>query len=147
LVVFFLKEQPMRMISLPLFAALAGCATLSAPLPGPGSSNLRLAVGAAEAGVRGLVLGLPDPAALPDFAAASAALDAARVAVATDAIRSGADFGFALQAERAALGVTLKVCADGVERMAAADRAAAASYARGTFGLVCLAPLGVLAGR
>jgi hypothetical protein len=147
LVVFHFKEQPMRAFQLPLFAALAGCTTLSAPLAGPADTSLRLAVGAAEAGVRRLVLDLSDPAATPDFAATVAALDSARVAVATDAILSGADFGLALQAERAALGVTLAVCADGVGRMASAEPAAAAGYARGTFAFTCLAPLGVFGGR
>jgi hypothetical protein len=137
----------MRVFHLPLFAALAGCTTLSAPLPGPTDPALRPTVAAAEAAMRGLVLDLSDPAADPDFAGATVALDAARVAVLTDAIRMGADFGLAYQAERAALGVTLGVCADGVGRMAAAEPAAAAGYARGTFAFTCLAPLGVFAAR
>lgn len=138
----------MHLVHLPLLAALAGCTTLSAPQASLGlPTSLRLSVGAAEAGVRQLVLDLSDPAATPDFAATVAALDSARVAVATDAIVAGADFGFQLQAERAALGVTLAVCAEGVGRMAVADRAAAAGHARGTFAFTCLAPLGVFSAR
>jgi hypothetical protein len=137
----------MRVFHLPLFAALAGCTTLSAPLPGPGDGAVRLALGAAEAAVRQYVLGLADQAAAPDPAPARAALQAARVTVATEAVLSAADFGLAHQAERAALGVTLTICAEGVERMAAADRAGAEAYGRGTFAFTCLAPLGVFAGR
>jgi hypothetical protein len=137
----------MRFVYVPLFAALAGCTTLSAPLPGPADGAVRPLLAAAESGLRRLVLDLSDPVATPDFAAASLALDQARVAVMTDAIRSGADFGLAYQAERAALGVALGVCTDGVSRMAGAERATAAKYARGTFAFTCLVPLGVFAGR
>ncbi|MGL6044710.1 MAG: hypothetical protein ACRC1J_12375, partial [Sandaracinobacteroides sp.] len=135
----------------PLFAALAGCTTLSAPYSAPGSEPIRLLVQQSEGDLRKLLFDLADPAAVPAFAEISAGLDAARVAVATDAVLGaadfGADFGLALQAERAALGVTLKICADGVDRMAALGRADAASYARGTFAFTCLVPLGMFAAR
>jgi hypothetical protein len=137
----------MRAFHLPLFAALAGCTTLSAPYPAPGAEPVRLLVQQSETNLRKLVLSLSDPAAVPAFAEAAAGLDAARVAVATDAVLGGADFGLAVQAERAALGVTLAICADGVAKMAGADRAEAARYARGTFAFTCLGPLGVFAGR
>ncbi len=135
----------MRIVHLPLFAALAGCTTLAGPLPAPHDPLIRQVVGTAEAEVRRLVFGLADGAA-PDFAAALAALDQARVTVATASVLAGPEIGLAAQAERAALGVTLTVCSEGVKRMAAAPEAAAA-YARGTFGFSCVVPLGVFAGR
>lgn len=135
----------MRAFHLPLFAALAGCTTLSMPLPDAGDPDIRAAVGAAEAEVRGLVFGLSD-GKTPDFGAALAALDAARVTVATAAVLAGPEIGLAAQAERAALGVTLTVCAEGVKRMAAAPDTAA-GYARGAFSFTCVVPLGVFAGR
>jgi hypothetical protein len=137
----------MRPRYLPLFAVLAGCTTLSAPYPSAGAEPIRLLLQQSEADLRRLVRDLSDPAAVPAFAEVASGLDSARVAVATDAVLGAGDFGLALQAERAALGVTLKLCADGVDRMAAADRPAAAGYARGTFAFTCLVPLGVFAGR
>jgi hypothetical protein len=133
------------LLAAPLFSTLAGCTTLTAPLPGAHDPEIRAAAGAAEAQVRGLVFGLADGAA-PDFGAALAALDVARVTVATASVLAGPEIGLAAQAERAALGVTLTVCAEGVKRMAAAPKAAAA-YARGTFSFTCVVPLGVFAAR
>lgn len=135
----------MRAFHLPLFAALAGCTTLSAPLPDRNAPEIRAAVGAAEAEVRRLVFGLAD-GTTPDFAPALAALDTARVTVATSSVLAGPEIGLAAQTERAALGVTLTVCAEGVKRMAAAPETAA-TYARGTFSLSCVVPLGVFAAR
>jgi hypothetical protein len=135
----------MRAIHLPLFAVLAGCTTLGAPLPGPHDREIRDVVGTAEAAVRGLVFGLSDGSP-PDFGTALAALDAARVTVATASVLAGPEIGLAAQAERAALGVTLTVCAEGVKRMAAAP-GTAAGYARGTFSFSCVVPLGVFAAR
>ncbi len=135
----------MRVFQLPLLATLAGCATLAPALPGAHDPEIRAVVGAAEAQVRGLVFGLSDGAS-PDFGAALAALDVARVTVATASVLAGPEIGLAAQAERAALGVTLTVCADGVKRMAATPESAA-GYARGTFAFSCVVPLGVFAGR
>ena len=135
----------MRLFHLPLFAALAGCTTLAAPLPAAHDPSIRQSVGAAEAEVRRLAFGLSD-GAQPDFGAALAALDSARVTVATASVLAGPEIGLAAQAERAALGVTLAVCAEGVKRMAAAPETAA-GYARGAFSFSCVVPLGVFAGR
>jgi hypothetical protein len=135
----------MHIFHLPLFAALAGCTTLAPALPGAHDPEIRTVVGTAEAEVRGLVFGLSD-GATPDFGAALAALDVARVTVATASVLAGPEIGLAAQAERAALGVTLSVCAEGVKRMAASPDTAA-GYARGTFGFTCVVPLGVFAGR
>lgn len=135
----------MRALQLPLFATLAGCTTLAAPLPAPQAPEIRQVVGEAETQVRRLVFGLSDGSA-PDFAPALAALDLARVTVATSSLLAGPEIGLAAQAERTALGVTLAICAEGVKRMAAAPDTAAA-YARGTFGFTCVVPLGVFAGR
>jgi hypothetical protein len=136
----------MRAFQLPLLAALAGCTTLAPALPGAHDPEIRNLVGTAEAQVRGLVFGLSD-GATPDFGAALAALDVARITVATASVLAGPEIGLAAQAERAALGVTLTVCAEGVKRMAAAEPLAAQSYARGTFSFSCVVPLGVFAGR
>ncbi len=135
----------MRIFQLPLFAVLAGCTTLAAPLPGAHDPEIRAVVGAAEAEVRRLVFGLVDGAA-PDFGATLAALDVARVTLATASVLAGPEIGLAAQAERAALGVTLTVCAEGVKRMAAAPEGAA-GYARGGFNFTCVVPLGVFAAR
>lgn len=135
----------MRVFHLPLFAALAGCTTLAVPLPGAQDPEIRTVVGAAEDEVRRLVFGLSDGSA-PEFGAALAALDVARVTVATASVLAGPEIGLAAQAERAALGVTLGICAEGVKRMAAAPGTAAA-YARGAFSFTCVVPLGVFAGR
>jgi hypothetical protein len=135
----------MRIVYLPCFAALAGCTTFAAPLPGAQDPEIRSVVGIAEAEVRRLVFGLSDGTA-PDFGAALAALDVARVTVATASVLAGPEIGLAAQAERTALGVTLMVCAEGVKRMAAAPDTAAA-YARGTFSFTCVVPLGVFAAR
>lgn len=136
----------MRLFHLPLLAALAGCSTL-APLPGPGEPEVRLLVQRADRELATLLSDIADPVAVPDYAAAAAVLDAARVQVATDAILAGMDFGLAGQAERAALGVTLTLCVEGVAKMAALPKAAAARQARGVFGVSCVAPLRVLAVR
>lgn len=136
----------MRLFHLPLLAALAGCATLS-PLPWPRDAEVRLIVRQTEGELRGLLQDLADPVAVPAYARASGVLDAARVAVATDAALAGADFGLAAQAERAALGVTLTVCAQGVAKLAGSPRDEAERYARGVFSLTCVVPLGVFAVR
>ena len=135
----------MRVCHLPLFAALAGCTTLSAPFPDPQAPLIRQSVGTAEAAVRRLVFGLADGSE-SDFGAALAALDEARVTVATASVFAGPEIGLAAQAERAALGVTLTVCAEGVKRMEAAPESAA-GYARGGFSFSCVVPLGVFAAR
>jgi hypothetical protein len=106
---------------------------------------IRQSVGTAEVEVRRLVFGLSDGVE-PDFSAALAALDAARVTVATASVLAGPEIGLAAQAERAALGVTLTVCAEGVKRMAAAPDTAA-GHARGAFSFTCVVPLGVFAAR
>lgn len=135
----------MRIFQLPLLAALAGCTTLAPGLPSAHDPEIRLILATAEAEVRGLVFNLAD-GTTPDFGAALAALDAARVTVATASVLAGPEIGLAAQAERAALGVTLSVCAEGVKRMAAAPDTAA-GYARGTFTFGCVVPLGVFAAR
>lgn len=136
----------MRLFHLLLLAALAGCTTL-APLPGPGDAEVRLAVRQTEGELRDLMRDLADPAAVPAYARAAGVLEAARVMVATDAILGAADFGLERQAERAALGVTLSLCSQGVAKMAALPRDDAERYARGGFSLGCLVPLGVFAVR
>jgi hypothetical protein len=134
-----------RVFQLPLFAALAGCTTLAPAFPDAHDPEIRTVVATAESEVRRLVFGLSDGAA-PDFGAALGALDLARVTVATASVLAGPRIGLAAQAERAALGVTLTVCAEGVKRMAAAPETAA-GYARGAFSFSCVVPLGVFAGR
>ncbi|TPE59510.1 hypothetical protein FJQ54_13595 [Sandaracinobacter neustonicus] len=136
----------MRVIYLPALAALAGCATLPAPSLQPGAADIRLSVAAAEAGLRQLVLDVQDPAATADYTGVAAALDVARVTVATQALLGAEDFTPALAAERALLGVTLKVCADGVAAMQAAPQDAG-TFARGAFGFTCLVPLSLFAVR
>lgn len=136
----------MRLFLLPLLVLLAGCSTL-VPLPGPGEPEVRLLVQRADRELGALLADIADPVAVPDYAAAASALDAARVQVATDAILAGVDIGLAGQAERAALGVTLTFCADGVARMARLPKEEAAREAQGVFGVSCVVPLRVLAVR
>jgi hypothetical protein len=136
----------MRLFHLPLLAALAGCSTL-VPLPGPGEPEVRLLVQRADRELGALLADIADRVTVPDYAAAAAALEVARVKVATDAILAGADFGLAGQAERAALGVTLTLCAEGVAKMARLSKAEAARQAQGVFGVSCVVPLRVLAVR
>ncbi len=136
----------MRQFQLPALALLAGCATGPVPPFQPGAATIRLTVAAAESALRRLSLEVQGQAVAPDFAGASALLDQARVTVATESVLGSADFAPALAAERALLGVTLKVCADGVETMQA-EPGAAASFARGPFGVTCLLPLSLFAMR
>lgn len=121
----------MKLIYLPMLAALAGCVTLPVASGGPGDS-VQLLVSKSAAELRGLVQALGDPAVMPGFEAAGAVLTEARVAVAREAVGAG----LAQQAELAALGVTLKICADGVERLEGAR------MSRGEFVLTCVGPLG-----
>ncbi|WP_199554377.1 hypothetical protein [Sandaracinobacteroides hominis] len=121
----------MKMIFIPMFAALAGCVTVPVAPAAP-SESVRLAVSKTALELRGLVQALADPVAVPGFEAASAVLTEARLAVAQEAVGAG----LAQQAELAALGVTLKICADGVERLEA-ER-----LSRGEFVVTCLGPLG-----
>ena len=137
----------MRKIFISAFAALAGCATLPPAAPQPGDAEIRLSLSAAEASLRQLVVDVQDAAAVPDYAGSLARLDVASVTVATQAVLGAADYGAALAAERALLGVTLKVCTDGVAKMAAGERAEAQAFARGQFGFSCLVPLSLFAVR
>jgi hypothetical protein len=137
----------MSKIFIPAFVALTGCATLPAVAPQPGDAEIRLALSAAEASLRQLVLDVRDDAAVPDYAGSLARLDVARVTVATQAVLGAATYGAVRTAERALLGVTLKVCADGVEKMAAGGRADAQVYAQGQLGFSCLVPLSLFAVR
>jgi hypothetical protein len=141
----------MSQVSLPaalvLAALLPGCMTMAPSFPAPGEAAVRAEVRLAEAELRALVNGLSDPVAVADFDAARTALLSARTAVATDAVIGGLDVGLALNAERAALGVTLGVCAEAVERLAAAPRPEAARMVRGPFAFTCLTPLSLFALR
>ena len=137
----------MHKIFIPAFVALTGCTPLPPATPQPGDAEIRLALSAAEASLRQLVLDVQDDAAVPDYAGSLARLDVASVTVATQAVLGAVDYGAALAAERALLGVTLKVCTDGVAKMAAGERAEAKTFARGQFGFSCLVPLSLFAVR
>ena len=136
----------MRHFHLPALALLAGCATVPAGSFQPGAAQIRLTVAAAESALRQLALDVQGQAVAPDYAGVSTLLDAARVTVATESVLADGDFTPALAAERALLGVTLKICADGVDTMRA-DPGSAAPFARGQFGFSCLLPLSLFAVR
>lgn len=129
----------MKIIYLPMLAALAGCMTVPAA-PAARSESVRLMVLKSADELRGLVQALADPAAVPGYAGVSATLTEARVAVATEAAL-GFDSGLAGKAELAALGVTLKLCADGLGKLEARERTEALKLARGEFALTCLGPI------
>ena len=136
----------MRHFHLPALALLAGCVTVPAGSFQPGAAHIRLTVAASESALRQLVLDVQGQDVAPDYAGVSTLLDAARVTVATESVLADGDFTPALAAERALLGVTLKVCADGVDAMRA-DPGSAAPFARGQFGFSCLLPLSLFAVR
>ena len=86
------------------------------------------------------------PLALSQDTGGPMARTVADAALALDAV-VGTDEADPATAERALLGVTLKVCTDGVAKMAAGERAEAQAFARGQFGFTCLVPLSLFAVR
>jgi hypothetical protein len=131
----------MRASALLSLLLLGGCTTLAVAAPPAPDPEVRVAVARSAAELRALLDTLAAPAAVPDYAAARGALATARARVLGSSLRAGAADGVAAQAERAALGVTLRLCADGVDRLESLPRADAQRYARAGFAIACLAPL------
>lgn len=119
---------------LPALLLLGACSHLPAIQPLP--PETRAIATQTEADLRFMLANLSDPAAV---AAAASRIDSRTLAVVRAATASA-------DASMVALGVTLRLCAGGVERFRAgfADAAAAADYANGRFTLGCLLPLAAL---
>lgn len=118
---------------LPALLLLGACSHLPAIQPLP--PETRAMAIQTEADLRFMLANLSEAA----VAAAASRIDSRTLAVVRAATASA-------DASMVALGVTLRLCAGGVERFRAgfADAAAAADYANGRFTLGCLLPLAAL---
>ena len=140
----------MRIGILAAFAMLSGCATVGAPVVSA-EAELRRLVASAAREVRALTETTDAGAA--DFGAARLALGRAQTAAAVaSAMAAGGGAGFDRLAGYAALGVTLALCSEGVDRLearlAAGEAAAGPSFAAVAAGvrLGCTVPLALLLG-
>ena len=145
----------MRIGILAVLVLLSGCATVGAPVVSA-EAELRRLVASAAREVRALTetteAGATDAGAA-DFGAARLALGRAQTAAAVaSAMAAGGGAGFDRLAGYAALGVTLALCSEGVDRLearlAAGEAAAGPSFAAVAAGvrLGCTVPLAVLLG-